>query len=181
MKVTPERNLKVPAIFVLLLMLQQLSPIMSNAQAKDNDGYKYKNTIYFETLGATGLGGSVNFKHLLQIGPKSSVAVSGGLGIIFFSWNEEQEMVIPMSITFIKGTKHSFEGGLGFSYLLFEDILAPNIALGYRYQNGKSFLWAGVVTLMFYEGDHHYRDYNGPHYDYMAIIPVPGFRIGTSF
>ena len=134
----------------------------------------YKNTIYTESLGATGLGVSINYKRAFPIDKKSSINLSGGLGIIFTSWNDESEMVLPFSLTIVAGEKHALEIGFGYSHLVFEKMKAPNFIIGYRLQQSRFFFWCGLVNLLFID-EHGDRETEWP------FLPVPGFRFGTSF
>ena len=134
----------------------------------------YKNTIYFESLGATGLGISVNYKRTFPIYKMVSVNLSGGAGIIAISWDDKPDVVLPFSLTLLSGEKHAFEVGIGYSHLVFEKMKAPNFAIGYRLQNSQFFFWCGIVNLFFI-------DENGERETDWPFVPVPGIRLGTSF
>ena len=135
---------------------------------------RYKNTFYVESFGATGFGISINYKRAFVIGERTSLNLSAGFGGILLSWNQESEIVIPLSLTFLSGKKHAFEAGIGYSHLIYENIKAPNIVIAYRLQSGRFFFWFGIVNLIFIEQDRN----DTPDWPF---IPAPGIRFGTSF
>lgn len=177
-------RLTVSLLCLLYLMIMLFVTNKTNAQAQNKYTGTYRNTIYFESIGATGLGASVNFKHSVWIGKNTSINASAGFGCILYSFNEKQDIVFPISLTIGHGTNHSFEWGVGVSVIAMEKIIAPNITLGYHYQKGPFFFWAGIVTLLFFdqytEYDYGYT-YQKSKWDLMGFIPAPGIRLGKSF
>jgi hypothetical protein len=180
------QNFQVTISLVCLLygMIMVFAFNKANAQSGNGLSSQSRNTIYFETIGATGLGGSLNYKYSVKIGKSATFNASAGVGCILYSFNGDPDMVLPFSVTLGHGNNKSFEWGLGLSVITTEKILAPNITMGYCHRKGSFFFWAGVVTLLFLD------DYNTYDYQYadqktkwevMAVIPAPGIRIGKTF
>ena len=173
------------SVFCLLYgMIMVFASNKANAQLNNELPAHTRHTLYFETIGATGLGGSINYQHSVYIGKRTTINASAGIGCIFYSFNGEPDMVLPFSVTLGHGNNKRLEWGFGLSVITKEKILAPNITMGYCYQKGSFFFWAGIVTLLFLD---EYNTYDYLHADQetkwevIAVIPAPGIRIGKSF
>jgi hypothetical protein len=171
----------VSLIIMIYLLIQIMNAGKSNAQGIHVDALKHKNTIYFETLGATGLGGSVNYKRTAWVGQKTAINASAGLGVIIFSSDGQPDAVMPFSMTFSSGIKNSIEFGGGLSWIIAEDIIAPNITIGYQHRNHNFYLWAGIVNLFLLERIEINGEPMNSKWCYSGFLPAPGFSIGGSF
>lgn len=184
MKITsqiPENKFNLLFLLTASILLLVVAVSRSHGQSYKWMENQPKNTVYFETIGETGLGPSINYRHSFWLGRTTSLNMSAGLGVILYSFNEEPDLVVPSSLTLSFGKKHGFEWGIGMSMITCEQIYAPNLILGYRYQHRSTYIWAGWAVLMFYEGRNYVYNDNPESWHYMAIIPVPGIRIGYSF
>ena len=122
--------------------------------------------IYTEFLGQSYLF-SVNYDRMLFNTTPHNIALRAGLGvwanISFSSTDNESGVVIPLNVSYVYGSNHKFELGLGFT-------IAPNVTLhdgtnhvhdftitgiiGYRYQpiDGGFLFRGGMVPVLGDEG-----------------------------
>jgi len=98
--------------FYLVLLL--LLPMMGSAQ-RDT---LVKNAVYIEALGIGGLG-SINYEHFVFEKNRFIIGVRLGLStyrITDFRNKFNPDVIIPISVNFLYGTKHKLEIGLGNTY-----------------------------------------------------------------
>jgi len=179
-------NHRVMISLYCLLFTMILVFVNRKVNAQENISYfnSYRHTIYFESIGATGFGASINYKHSIWINSKTSLNASVGIGCILYSFNQRSDMVVPFSCTLVHGSRNSFEWGGGISIITDEKIYAPNFLMGYRHQKESFFLWIGVVGLFFYASSSNYTNPEYHHtsrWSWMDFAPVPGVRLGRSF
>jgi hypothetical protein len=111
-----------------------------------------KNSFYIEFFGITYDVSSINYERIFVIGPASSLAARIG-----YSRDFNDNNLIPVKLTDLKGHKHSLEIGPGMvlgldfneqaSYYL-NDL---SLRIGYRYRGNRGLL-IRAVPVLFYAG-----------------------------
>jgi len=155
---------------VIALILLSLVSLPAAAQKH----WVRHSTLYGEALGSGGVA-SLNFEHLVT--PKVAVRLGIGSGLGFY----EEELVVPATVSFLKGGRNSFlELGVGMAFVSLPDQLdsddllydnpdshvAATGILGYRYQGD----WGLFMRLAF-----------TPMINEEGFVPLGGAALGYSF
>ena len=144
--------------------------------SQDSDNLRInRNSLYFELFGNAGYLYNVTYDRLVLIREKNKMSV--GLGCQYFNSSDIDDYIFSISpqISYLYGSKHHLETGLGIAYDFNSHDLVIPIRIGYRFQKleGGFFCKLGFTPLL----TNSYPFFG----DGYVFLPWGGAAIGWSF